>query len=398
MASAVACHVGLEVGVALHLGELRRPVEGHPAHQLRRHVVPGLAPRLPDALVGPLPHVRRARGLGLHDRPEPAGEPLAAPGVEEDGVQHGAEHVVLALVERTVADAHRASPGVAAEMVEGGLLQVAASVDAVHDLHRTVGVAFEVGHELHELVGLPVEVQPVQGLDRERGVAHPAVPVVPVALATGRLGQAGRQRGDGRTGRHVGEPLDGQAPSAGSPPGSDGRAPAPRRASAARTTTVVAIRWLASSVLVGAANPSAQVRVQWTFSPRSSTWRPRTRPPSIPTCKSVWSCNVTSAPVASATWPLSSTRLPRGGHPSVVEDRLAHQLDLDATVDALGCAHEQVLGVDVRRWSGVGRDGVGTQRRAHRQGVTHHHPARWRLPRPSPTRSCRAHRPATSGR
>ena len=127
-----------------------------------------------------------------------------------DRVEHGAEHVVLSLIVGTVADPHRTSPAVAAQVIERRLLQVAAAVDAVHDLHPAVGVGLEVGDELHELVRLPVEVQPVQRLQRERRVAHPAVAVVPVPLAAGRLGQAGREGRHRRPGGHVGQSLDHQ--------------------------------------------------------------------------------------------------------------------------------------------------------------------------------------------
>jgi hypothetical protein len=39
-----------------------------------------------------------------------ARQALAAPGVQQDRVEHRAEHVVLALVEGAVADAHRPAP------------------------------------------------------------------------------------------------------------------------------------------------------------------------------------------------------------------------------------------------------------------------------------------------
>ena len=185
-------------------------VERHPAHQLRRDVVLRLAARLPDPLVGLAPDARRALGLGLDDRPQPPRQPLAAPRVQQDRVQHRAVDVVLALVERAVADPHRPRAGVAGEVVARGLGQVAPAVDPVHDLQRAVGVGLEVGDELHELVGLPVEVQPVQRLQRERRVAHPRVAVVPVALAAGRLGQRRGERRHRRPGRHVRQALDRQ--------------------------------------------------------------------------------------------------------------------------------------------------------------------------------------------
>ena len=200
-----------QVAGAAELGQLGRSIEGDPAHQLRRHVVLRLAPRLPDPLIRLRP-TRRWR-----TRPGPAtighsrrGRRWLRTRVQEDRVEHGAVDVVLALVERAVADPDRTGAGVPAEVIERRLGQVAPPVDAVHDLQRAVVVGLEVGDELHELVGLPVEVQPVQRLQGERRVAHPGVAVVPVALASGRLRQRRRERGHRRAGRHVREALDRQ--------------------------------------------------------------------------------------------------------------------------------------------------------------------------------------------
>ncbi len=210
ISSAVARPLGLELGRAADPGELRRAVERHPAHQLRRDIVLRLAARLPDPLVGLAPHARRALGLALDDRPQPPRQPLAAARVHQHRVEHGAEHVVLALVEGAVADPHRPRARVPGEVVARALREVAAPVDPVHDLQRAVLVGLDVGDELHELVGLPVEVQPMQRPQRERGVAHPGIAVVPVALAARRLRQGGREGGDGGAGRHVGQALDRQ--------------------------------------------------------------------------------------------------------------------------------------------------------------------------------------------
>ena len=192
------------------LGQLRRAVHRHPAHELRRHVVLRRAAGLPDPLVGLAPDAQRALRLRLDDRPQPPRQALAAAGVQQDRVQRGAVDVVLALVERAVADPHGARADVAGEVVARRLGEVAATVDPVHDLQRAVGVGLEVGDELHVLVGLPVEVEPVQRLQRERRVADPGEAVVPVALAARGLGQRGGERRDGRPGRHVGEALDRQ--------------------------------------------------------------------------------------------------------------------------------------------------------------------------------------------
>ena len=167
-----------------------------------------LAARLPDPLVGLLPDRLGALGLGLDQRPQPARQPLAAARVQQHRVERGAEHIVLALVERAVAGPHGAGAVVATEILEELLGQVATTVDPVHDLQPAVVVALEVGDELHELVGLPVEVEVVQRLERERRVADPRVPVVPVALPARGLGQRRGQRGDGRARRHVRQALD----------------------------------------------------------------------------------------------------------------------------------------------------------------------------------------------
>jgi hypothetical protein len=107
--------------------------------------------------------------------------------VQQDRVEHRAVDVVLALVERAVADPNRACPRIPGEIVPRRLGQVAATVDPVHDLQRPVLGRLDVGDELHELVRFPVEVHPVQRLQRERRVADPRVAVVPVALSARRL-------------------------------------------------------------------------------------------------------------------------------------------------------------------------------------------------------------------
>ena len=54
--------------------------------------------------------------------------------------------------------------------------------------------------------------------------------------------------------------------------------------------------------------------------------------------------------------PIAVPEAPLGRLAPVAEDRLAHELDLDRAVQALDCAHEQVLGVVVCRRSRVGGD------------------------------------------
>ena len=200
----------LLVGVAPDRGQFRGAIERHPAHELGGHVVLGFAARFPDALVGFAPYRGGARRLRLDERPQPAREALTASRVEQDRVEHRAVHVVLALVQRPVADAHRAGAGVAGQVISSRLGQVAPPVDPVHDLQSAILDRLELHGELHELVRLPVQIQVVQRLEGEGRVAHPRVAVVPVALAAGRLGQRRGQRGHRRSGRHVRQAFDGE--------------------------------------------------------------------------------------------------------------------------------------------------------------------------------------------
>ena len=71
-----------------------------------------------------------------------------------------------------------------------------------------VRVLGDVVHEAEEVVGLPVEAQRVQAPQREGGVAHPRVAVVPVTFAArGFRQRGGRGRHQG-AGRRVGQALE----------------------------------------------------------------------------------------------------------------------------------------------------------------------------------------------
>ena len=106
-----------------------------------------------------------------------------------EGDHHLAEHVGLALVDGAVADPDRAGAGVPGQVVELALGQPAPTVHAVHDLQ----VLRVPGHRAQQPVapaeGLVGVAGRQQRLEGERGVAQPAVAVVPVAFAAELLGQ-----------------------------------------------------------------------------------------------------------------------------------------------------------------------------------------------------------------
>ena len=168
-----------------------------------------LAAYLPDAPVRLLPVLGGVVDLALEHRPERLGQLRPGPGVQVHRVEHGAPHVVLLLLVGRVADAYRYRVLVAGQVRQRLLVEFPLAADAVHDL-QLVSVAAGVADEVEEVVGLPVEAERVQPPQGERGVAHPGVPVVPVAFAVRRLRQRGGRRGEQRSGRRVGEPLQGQ--------------------------------------------------------------------------------------------------------------------------------------------------------------------------------------------
>ena len=176
-------------------------IGGHPAQHLRGGELLGVASDLPDALVGIV-----AVCDGVIDEPGQAlphvpddllGLALVQVGV--DRVEEHAPNVVLMLVPGAVSDPHRTRPPVTGEVVEGALGQVPLTADAVHDLEleRFVQVtsAHRLEYEAEVLERLPVEAQPVQRAQHERGVPDPGVAVVPVAgPARGFRQRGGRAR------------------------------------------------------------------------------------------------------------------------------------------------------------------------------------------------------------
>ena len=369
----------LERRVAGDMRQLRGAVERDPAHQLRGHVVLRVAAGLPDALVGIPPDLCRALRLALDDRPQPPRHALAATRMEQDRVERRPEDVVLALVEGPVADPHRVGSGVARELVARGLGEVAAPVDPVHDLERAVVVRLEVGDELHELVGLPVQIQEVQRLQREGRVADPGEAVVPVALTARRLRQRGGERRDGGAGRHVREALDRQRRALDRP--------APAVVDGASTVQPVAP--------VGRGGGQASVGLVDVLR-GGELLGPRKRAIGLLALLEGVPGPDPFALDSDRHVGLEPDRLPGAGRvgrvaaivdqrplrrrASVVEDRLAHHVDLDTSLQAEDRAHEHVVAVLVGGRARVRRDLVLVVPRTHGQRVANHYPARGGVP------------------
>ncbi len=195
--------------VVASLGDARRAVERDPRHQLRRPEVAGRAAHLPDALVRDPPRGGGVSGELANDAPRPVVDGgVAEPQVPVDEMREPAPDVVLALVDRAIADAHGPRAFVAVEMVEGGLGQLPLPTDAIHHLQRRL--VHPVGDESQEGMRLVAEAQVLERGEGTDAVTDPGVAVVPVPAATGRLRQGGGRRSHGGTRGCVDEALEGQ--------------------------------------------------------------------------------------------------------------------------------------------------------------------------------------------
>ena len=130
-----------------------------------------------------------------------------------DEFEHRAEDIELDLVVGGVADAHRTRAGVARQLLDGGLGRQRRAVDGVK---RREALGADLGglddpeepvEEIHRLVD---RAEFHESAGRERGVADPAVAVVPVADAADELGQACRGGSQDGAGRAVAEGLQRQ--------------------------------------------------------------------------------------------------------------------------------------------------------------------------------------------
>ena len=197
---------GLSARLA-QLGDPDRPVEGDPGHHLGVHEVPPGPPDLPDPLVGLAPVLLQKPEQGPDQAPGVAVEPQPRLAAERDGVDHLAVHVELELADRGVADPHRRRVLVAGQPVRLPFLETALAGHAVHDLHVARVPGDRPPQPLpprRRLAGVAGAQQRLQG---DRGVAQPAVPVVPVPHPADVLGQRGRRGRDDAAGRSVGERL-----------------------------------------------------------------------------------------------------------------------------------------------------------------------------------------------
>ncbi len=335
---------------------------------------------LPDPAVGLGPPFDRALHLALKVLPRHAGEELARARVEVYRVQQRAPDVVLLLVVGVVADPHGARVLVAREVVEGGFAEVDAVIDRVQHLERRA-VADLIGDEVEEAVRLVVEAERVQPPQRERRVAHPAVPVVPVPFPARCLGERRRGCRQQRAGGRVRQALQREraalkdaAPrmigerSVVQPSAPEVRGPAHARGRVLVRQRRVVVRPRQRDEVAIALLHLVERQRRTSFEPQAHAGRQSEG-------------GVVLASAGDGLAVAGARVLPCRVGPAVVEHGLAVHLDVDAAVDAAELAHQHVFGHDVGRRTAIGPMPLVVAPRPDDQRVAHHEPAGARVPR-----------------
>ena len=183
------------------LRALDRAIEGDPGHDLGIGEMLRRPAHFPDALIGLAPDILEM--FEKRDLSVPSGfvgRQPAAPRLMI-GVHDLAEHVELQLGVRRIADAHRRGFLVAGQPVGVPFGEPPLAADAVHDLQliRAAGdraqQPFAPSLRFFVIAGMHGAEQ------RQRGVAQPAIAVIPIALAAEPLRQRRGRRGDDAAGR-----------------------------------------------------------------------------------------------------------------------------------------------------------------------------------------------------
>ncbi len=187
-----------------------RPVERDPHHDPGMGEIALGATNFPQAIVRLVPDLLEMPQHAALQRPRLGGLRQAALPCEVQCIHDLAVHVELALPERRIADPHRAGTVVSGQPVGLPFEQMPFPVDAIHDL-QIRGISRHGTHQPRApgrgLFDAPVVVQ---GQEDERGVAQPAVPVIPVPVPAQHLRQRGRRCGHHATAGCVGQRFQGR--------------------------------------------------------------------------------------------------------------------------------------------------------------------------------------------
>ena len=208
--SAHVRHSAALLGQPEQLGQLRAALRRHPAHHLRKGVVPRHRPVFPEAGVFELRELDRLGDEPIDQRHHRA-VLVDDARVGEDRLEAQnqlAHEVVLILPVGALPTRTGPTPSKPEQMRQQFLDEIPLAANAVQRLQRA-GVG-DVAQEADERLAFGEVAQAPQRFDDERGVAQPAEAVVPGAHRIERFGDAGRGGGDDRAGIAEGVQLQAQ--------------------------------------------------------------------------------------------------------------------------------------------------------------------------------------------
>ena len=196
-------------GEVARVGQARGAVERDPAHRLRLRVMPGGGANLPDAGIGLAPVLADEVGDAREVAAGARAQRVALAGIDERAVEQLTVCVELDLTGGAVADPYRARATIAIER-QCALGRVRTAVETIEHLQARKRQSGRVHEPPEEGRRLGVAAQLQQRLQGERGVANPAIAVVPVTFAADPFGQRRRRRRRDRPRRREHEQLQRQ--------------------------------------------------------------------------------------------------------------------------------------------------------------------------------------------
>src|SRR5262245_33457321 len=185
------------------LGGLHRAVDSDPRHDFRVCEMLRAAAGLPNALIRLPPDLFQLVRECKLEAPRGTARRNAADVRLMQGVHHLAEDIELELLVRRVADAHRTRTFITRKPWELPFPEKTLTGKAIHDLclRRTTGRSANQPIAPRRCFAIVASVH--QREQCERGVAQPAIAIVPVAHASDLLGERRRRRRDDAAGWSV---------------------------------------------------------------------------------------------------------------------------------------------------------------------------------------------------
>ena len=182
---------------------LDRTIESHPGHDLREREVLRRAAHLPHAGVRLAPDLLEMAQQGALQSPVDRAAAQAAATRLVQRIHHLAIHVELHLRMRRIADAHRHRSFVSRQPRKFPFAQPALAGHAVHDLHLRRIARDRAQQPVAPRRGFAVVAGIHECEQGQRGIAQPAITIVPIAFTAESFRQRGGWRRNNAAARRI---------------------------------------------------------------------------------------------------------------------------------------------------------------------------------------------------